>query len=266
VHDRFGRLIDYLRISVTDRCNLRCEYCVPAGGISLLAADRILTFQEICEVASAAVRLGVRKIRLTGGEPLVREGVIDLVAMLAQIPDVEELCLTTNGILLATYAEPLARAGLTRVNVSLDAVDPQAFADITRGGDVSMVFKGIDAAVSAGLTPLKLNCVVHSSSHEPHALAVTEYALSKGLQVRFIRRMNLQNGSFWVVEGGRGGDCASCNRLRLTADGRIKPCLFSDIAFSVKSLGPETALRRAISEKPRAGSICHEHAFCAVGG
>src|SRR3990172_5910297 len=164
--DRFGRAIDYLRISVTDRCNLRCRYCMPPEGVPLLQPKDILSFEEIAEVARSAVGLGVTKIRLTGGEPLVRRGIEVLVRMLAAIDGVADLAMTTNGLLLDQHAAALAAAGLRRVNVSLDAIDPQRYAAVTRGGDVHRVLAGINAARQAGLNPVKLNCVLSSEGHD----------------------------------------------------------------------------------------------------
>ena len=160
MRDPFGREISYLRISVTDRCNLRCRYCMPAEGVKPLAHEDILRFEQIVEVAAEAIRFGFRKFRLTGGEPLVRRGVEDLVAMLAGLDGVEDLAMTTNGTLLAGRAEALKAAGLGRVNVSLDAIDPERYRHITRGGNVADAIAGIEAAIAAGLTPVKINCVV----------------------------------------------------------------------------------------------------------
>jgi cyclic pyranopterin phosphate synthase len=223
--DSYGRTIDYLRISVTDRCNLRCAYCMPPEGVRLFRHEAILTFEEITEVARTAAARGVTKIRLTGGEPLVRRDVVRLVGMLAGIEGVRDLAMTTNGTLLAAHAQALAAAGLRRVNISLDAIDAARYAAITRGGDVRQVMAGIDAARQAGLTPIRLNCVVAADSAEADAQDVTRFAAACGLEVRFIRRMNLSAGSFAVVEGGLGGDCPRCDRLRLSSDGRIRPCL-----------------------------------------
>ncbi len=264
--DRFGREIDYLRVSVTDRCNLACRYCAPPGGIRLLPREGILSFEEIEEVVREAVRLGVRKVRLTGGEPLVRHGIEDLVKRIAGIDGIEDLGLTTNGILLASKARALAGAGLMRVNVSLDTLDPGRYAWITRGGDLRRVLDGVDAALEAGLVPVKLNCVVERSPAEPDARSVARFAAAKGLQVRFIEKMDAARGRFSVVRGGAGGDCPRCNRLRLTADGRIRPCLFSDLDFPVRELGPREALLRAIREKPRAGGACAPGRMQRIGG
>ncbi len=264
--DRYGRIIDYLRVSVTDRCNLRCRYCMPDEGVSLLAPEAILTFEEIAEVARTAVELGIVHIRLTGGEPLVRRHVTVLVGMLATIGGLRDLSMTTNGVLLAERAAALAAAGLRRVNVSLDAIDPQRYAAITRGGDVRRVLAGIEAAQAAGLAPVKINCVVRESSQEPDAQDVAQFAAACGLEARFIREMDLSTGRFAPIEGGAGGRCSRCDRLRLSSDGRIRPCLFSDLGFSVRQLGPRDALLQAIEQKPESGSVCTNHSFHSIGG
>jgi cyclic pyranopterin phosphate synthase len=264
--DRFGREITYLRISVTDRCNLRCVYCMPAEGVPLLSHDDILSFEEITAVARQAVAMGVYKIRLTGGEPLVRRGVPALVRMLKDIPGVKDLAMTTNGILLDEFAPQLAEAGLMRVNISLDTLRPERFAGITRGGDLNRVLAGIEAAEKAGLAPIKLNCVVSESVDEPDAREVARFGRERGLDVRFIKKMDSASGKFSVVVGGMGGDCPRCNRLRLSASGLVRPCLFSDIGFSVRELGTEEALRRAVEKKPEAGGPCSENWIRATGG
>lgn len=264
--DSYGRTIDYLRISVTDRCNLRCMYCMPPDGVRRFRHEDILTFEEITETARVAVAMGITKIRLTGGEPLVRRDIVTLVRMLAEIEAVQDLSMTTNGILLARYAEGLAAAGLHRVNVSLDVLNPVRYAVITRGGDVRQVLRGIDGARRAGLTPIRLNCVVEANSSETDAREVARFAETSGLEVRFIRRMNLADGTFGSVEGGLGGNCQRCNRLRLSSDGQVRPCLFSNIGFSVRELGAAEALARAVGEKPAAGSACTDRPMYAIGG
>ena len=266
MYDSFNRKITYLRMSVTDRCNLRCRYCMPEEGVKPLPHEKILSFEEILEVASYAVAHGVNKIRITGGEPLVRKGIVDLVAQLAKLPGLKDFGMTTNGILLPKFAQQLAAAGLKRVNISLDTVDPEKFKWITRLGDVEAVFKGIAAAQEAGLTPIKLNCVIKNNHNEPDARAVKAFADANGLQVRFIKEMNLETGQFSVVEGGDGGHCASCNRMRLTANGDLKPCLFTDLSYNVRELGVEKAYRQAIQNKPACGSINHLNQFSNIGG
>ena len=264
--DRFGRRIDYLRMSVTDRCNLRCRYCMPPEGVRPLRHEDVLSFEEIADVVRTAVGMGVTKVRLTGGEPLVRRGVVDLVAMLAAVDGIADLAMTTNATLLARFAAALKAAGLMRVNVSLDAVDPARYAEITRGGSVADVLAGIDAARAAGLTPVKLNCVVGESSDEPDARDVATLGARLGLEVRFIHTMDLAAGSFSVVEGGSGGDCPRCNRLRLTSDGYVRPCLLADLQFSVRRLGAREAIERAVAAKPAAGTQCTGALMHGIGG
>ena len=266
MYDRFDRKIDYLRISVTDRCNLRCVYCMPAEGIRLLRHEDILSFDEITEVARIAIELGVRKIRLTGGEPLVRKGIVDLVSMLSAIPGVEDLSMTTNGILLAQFALLLKEAGLRRVNVSLDTLDPDRFRILTRGGDLEEVKRGIMIAREAGLMPVKLNCVTSGHFDPSDAIEVKRFGEENGFEVRLIRQMDLAAGEFYGVEGGDGGKCSLCNRLRLTSNGKIKPCLFNSIGFDVRKLGAREAILRAIDNKPRCGTFNEEEEFFRIGG
>lgn len=264
--DCYNREINYLRISVTDRCNLRCVYCMPPEGIKLLSHKDILTYDEIVDIVKYAVSIGITKIRLTGGEPLVRKGIVNLVEMIAKVKGIKDFAMTTNAILLDKYAKPLADAGLNRVNISLDAIDPSEYQRITRSGDVNKVFEGIDAAIQAGLTPVKFNCVIKKSRDEKNARDVAEYAKEKGLELRYIHQMDLEHGEFSVVEGGRGGDCKRCNRIRLTSNGNVMPCLFSDIAYNVRELGIEEAFTQAIKNKPKSGTTSLENQFYNVGG
>jgi GTP 3',8-cyclase len=264
--DRFSRHINYLRISVTDRCNLRCTYCMPEEGITLLQHDDILSFDEIAGFTRVAVANGIDKVRITGGEPLVRRGIVSLIEMIAAIEGIKDLSITTNGILLADYAADLKRAGLHRVNISLDTIDPVRFREITRVGNIEDVFRGIDAARQAGLLPIKVNCVIRESPEEPDAKAVAEYCRANGLQVRFIEQMNLASGSFSVVHGGEGGNCSVCNRLRLTANGKLRPCLFSDIEIDIRQLGYEEAISQALKLKPACGTVSEKGKFYNIGG
>ncbi len=266
MYDRYNRKIDYLRISVTDKCNLRCYYCMPEEGIRLLNHRDILSYEEIAGFARYAVSQGIRKIRLTGGEPLVRRQITTLVRMLASIKDLEDLAMTTNGMLLEDYADALSKAGLQRVNVSLDSLKPEKYRNITRGGQVDKVRRGIVAAERAGLTPIKINAVMHRYFDDHDRKELLEFGKQNGFQVRFIREMNLVRGTFSVVEGGTGGDCAHCNRLRLTPDGQMKPCLFSNQAFDVRALGPAEGLRRALANKPLSGSVNTACSFNRMGG
>lgn len=264
--DHYNRKINYLRISVTDRCNLRCRYCMPEDGVCMVEHKDILTYEEIQEVVAVAVPLGMDKIRLTGGEPLVRKDIVELVRMIAEVKGVKDIAITTNGVLLEKFAQPLAEAGLHRVNVSLDTMDPEKFNNITRGGDIRKVFAGIEAARLAGLSPIKINCVIQQSSDEPDALAVKQYCLENGLQARFISQMDLSTGHFGIVEGGTGGDCTNCNRLRLTPTGKMKPCLFSDLEFDIREMGIRQAIEAALFGKPEKGTINLSNCFHNIGG
>ena len=266
MYDRNGRNIHYLRISVTDRCNLRCVYCMPENGIELLKHDEILSFEEIASFAKIAVEYGIDKVRLTGGEPLIRKNIGYLIKLLSDINGIKDLSLTTNGILLGEYAVELKDSGLDRVNISLDTMSPIKYDHITRGGDFRKVMKGIDAAEKAGLLPIKINCVVKESSAEPDAVRVRAFCDSRGFIVRFIHQMNLEAGEYSVVEGGTGGDCRLCNKLRLSSDGELRPCLFSDLSFSIRRLGAESAIRMAIGSKPETGTRSLRNTFSMIGG
>ena len=265
MYDRYNRRITYLRISVTDRCNLRCAYCMPLQGVALLDHRDVLSFEEICEVARTAVDMGMDKIRLTGGEPLVRRGVLDLVAMIGRIAGIKDYAMTTNGVLLAQYAAGLRAAGLHRLNIHLDTLDPDRFRRITRGGDLNDVLAGIDAARAAGFARIKLNCVIDETPQEEDAQAVLAFGRDRGMEVRFIRQMRLNEGRFWPVHGGAGGRCGACNRLRLSSDGMIYPCLFSDDSYDVRDLGVEQAFRMAVEGKPLRGRQS-SHPLYGIGG
>ncbi len=264
--DRYGRRITYLRVSVTDRCNLACRYCMIPGRVRFIPPERLLTDGEICEFVRVAVSMGMKKVRLTGGEPLVRPGIVALVEKIASIGGIEDFAMTTNGIFLSRYAQSLADAGLMRVNVSLDTLDADKYRWITRGGDIKDVLEGIKAAERAGLTPIKLNCVVDDFTTHSDIEGVREFARRNGYIARFIRRMRFETGEFHIVQGGDGGNCPICNRLRLTPDGFIKPCLFNDIKFSIRELGYERAIIEAVKNKPRAGTFSKTHEFYNIGG
>ncbi len=264
--DTEGRNITYLRISVTDRCNLRCIYCMPSDGIRLVEHSQILSFDQIVEFTKVAVSMGIEKVRITGGEPLVRKGIELLVERIASVEGIKELTMTTNGTLLEGFAHRLKAAGLNRVNISMDTTDPHRYKEITRGGNISELIKGIYAAKDAGLEPVKLNCVINSSPQELDAAGVAEFAKNNNLQVRFIPLMDLCRGEFGQVIGGDGGNCARCNRLRLTATGLLKPCLFSDVAFDIKELGAVKAIDTALKHKPLRGGSNSTGAFYNIGG
>jgi len=266
MYDRYDRNIHYLRISVTDRCNLRCKYCMPEKGIKPLRHEDILSYEEIASFTKIAVGNGIDKVRITGGEPLTRKNVVHLIQLLANIDGIKDLSLTTNGILLAEFAGQLKDAGLNRVNISLDTIDPDRYGEITRGGDLNRVMQGIDAAETAGLFPIKINCVVAESSDEPDATGVKAFCNSRKFNVRFIHQMDLEAGKYAPVEGGTGGDCKKCNKLRLSSDGNLRPCLFSDLSFNVRTFGAEKAMQMAIDAKPECGTISVQNKFNVIGG
>lgn len=280
MQDLFSRQIEYLRIAVTDRCNLRCTYCMPAEGVALKHHTEILTLEEIYRVVQAAVSLGISKIRLTGGEPLVRKGLVSLVEKIRSLPEIKDISLTTNGILLTKYAQDLKKAGLNRVNISLDTLDKNKFRQITRLGEIGYIHQGIDAALQAGLEPVKLNVVVIKGVNDDEILDFIELTRHKPIHVRFIELMpigesdanaltsyipaeeikqmvertyhlapflNLQGSGpakYYQVPGFRGTAgfigalsqhfCQNCNRLRLTADGKLRPCLHKNIEYDLR--------------------------------
>ncbi len=238
---------------------------MPEDGIKLMEHDDILSFEEIEEFTRLAVKNGITKIRLTGGEPLVRKGIENLVEILSNIDGVEDLSMTTNGILLDQFANKLKAAGLNRVNISMDTVNPDRYCEITRNGDLQRVISGIKAAQKAGLSPIKVNAVLLGEPDE-EILQLKDFCNKHGLKLRFIHQMNLQTGEFSKVEGGDGGNCAKCNRVRLLANGDIKPCLFSDLAYNTRKLGDEKALEMAIGKKPKSGSYNQSGEFYNIGG
>jgi len=239
---------------------------MPEEGIQLLRHADILSYDEISNFTKVAVENGVTKVRITGGEPLVRKGVTALVEMISDIDGTIDLSMTTNGVLLKHYARELKSAGLHRVNISLDTIDPDKFRTITRNGNIRDVFEGIEAAKDARLLPVKINCVIKESKEEEEARGVTRFCKENNLEIRYIRQMDLVKGHFSRVEGGTGGDCNSCNRLRLTANGKLKPCLFNNIEFDIRKLGYEEAIRQAIELKPECGSTNDTDTFYNIGG
>ncbi len=264
--DQYNREINYLRVSVTDRCNLRCTYCMPDCGIKKVPHSKIISFEEIVKVVEFGARNGITKIRLTGGEPLVRKGIEKLVENIAAINGISDISMTTNGTLLKDKAASLANAGLNRVNVSLDTLDKKEYSTITRGGKLKNVLEGIDEAQRCGLEPIKINVVKFKEREVEGLDELIEYANTRNLRLRFIHQMNLQNGEFSVVEGGSGGNCSLCNRLRLTSTGDIKPCLFSGLAYNIRESGIENAFLNAIENKPKCGTYNKSEEFYQIGG
>ncbi|MBI5699283.1 radical SAM protein [Candidatus Saganbacteria bacterium] len=264
--DRFNREIYYLRIAVTDRCNLRCTYCMPEEGIQLKSHGEILSYEEIEEIVKAAVRLGFTKFRLTGGEPLVRKGIVDLVGKLAAIDGVDTLAMTTNGLWLPEFAALLKRAGLDRLNISLDSLIPERYRAITRGGDLNQAIAGIQAAQSAGFEKTKLNVVLVDGFNEDEKENIKKFSETNRLRVRFIKKMDLKTGDYYGVEGGEGGNCSICNRIRLTADGKIRSCLFSDNEIDLRQEGFEAGFKMAIADKPEKGHRSLKREMIQIGG
>jgi GTP 3',8-cyclase len=304
--DSFNRKITYLRISITDRCDLRCVYCMPAKGLPLKDHHDVLRYEEIAQIVRIAAEHGVREVRITGGEPLVRPDLPSLIRMIAEIPGIEDLSLTTNGMLLERQAAALAEAGLNRVNVSLDTLNPEKFKRITRLGKLEKLWRGIEAAESSGLTPIKINTVAMRNVNDDEFLDIARLSLMHPWSIRFIELMPVNNQAPWgddfplpeemyisvqeiksilqplnlvpfMSEVGNGparvfhqpgapgtigfisplGEhfCQQCNRLRLTADGCLRPCLLSDKEIPV--LHPLRAgqpiyplLKKAVDIKP----------------
>jgi len=239
---------------------------MPETGVKALQHEDILSFEEITAFTKIAIANGINKVRITGGEPLVRKNITQLISMLSSLEGLNDLSLTTNGILLEEFAMPLAKAGLNRVNISLDTLNPETYKEITRGGNLTKVLNGITAAKKAGLVPIKINCVIKESSNEPDAIAVKSFCKKKDLNIRFIHLMNLETGEFDVVEGGTGGNCSICNKLRLSSDGYLRPCLFNDTKFNIRELGFENSIQMTIENKPQCGTISFKNKFNEIGG
>lgn len=282
LQDRYNRPVRDLRISVTDRCNFRCTYCMPFDEYVWIDKREILTFEEITRLASLFAGLGANKIRLTGGEPLLRKDLDKLIGKLSPIVGIEDVCLTTNGALLEEQAPALAAAGLRRINISLDTLDARKFKQITKRGDLERVIAGLFAAKRAGLQPIKINAVIERGMNEDDIIPLVEFSRENGFAMRFIEYMDVGNSNNWISEkmvskkeiisridarfplrevgrdhgsapsvdyafaDGRGDIgviasvtepfCASCTRARLTADGKLVTCLFSDHGHDLKGL------------------------------
>ena len=294
--DSFGRAITYVRLSVTDRCDLRCIYCM-AEDMTFLPRSEVLSIEELVLLSKTLCELGVTKLRITGGEPLIRGGIIELMQQLGQISQLQELCLTTNGTHLAQHAQALKDAGVDRINISLDSLNPERFRELTRFGDIAQVFSGIKAAQHAGFARIKLNCVAlkHYNAHE--ASELVRFALNEGLDISFIEEMPLgrinshgraaefissaelrsqigKSLALYPIQANSGGParywqaegfgsrigfisphsenfCSSCNRVRVTATGKLILCLGQDNSADLRAAmrnnaAPELALREAL--------------------
>jgi cyclic pyranopterin phosphate synthase len=307
--DSFGRAHDNLRISVTDRCNVRCFYCMPETGVHFVDRREILDFEEIERFVRIAVTLGIRKLRVTGGEPLVRRDLPVLIERLSAIPGIQDLALTTNGVLLPKLAEPLYRAGLRRINVHLDTLDRQRFLQITRRDEIDKVFAGLEACKSLGYKKIKINAVAVKNLVEPDIVPLAVYARKNGFEVRYIEFMPLDAQNLWdkskvlladdivamlsreiaplvpvpdpdprapaseyqFSDGiGRIGliasvsrpFCLNCNRLRLTADGKLRYCLFAidedDVKTPLRSGASDEEIAEVIRRNVAAKWVGHE--------
>ena len=266
MRDRFSREISYLRISVTDRCNLRCRYCMPEEGVPLKHHDDLLSLEQIVDVVRAGVGLGVTKVRLTGGEPLLRRGIVDLVRQLRGIAGLDYLAMTTNGILLPKFAQELREAGLHGVNISLDTLDPHRYRDLTRGGDVTRAVAGVDAACAAGFSPIKINAVVSETRAKDDVDALAKFCAARGIVLQRIREYTLTADKRENIEYERPPRCTECNRLRLTADGKLKPCLHSNHEIPVNLDDPGESIKQAVAAKPAHGALCSNRSMMAIGG
>ena len=292
--DRYGREISYLRLSVTDRCNLRCRYCMPPEGVPKRRHEEMLTEEETVMAVETAAELGIRKLRITGGEPLVKKNILSLCRKVSAVPGIQETCLTTNGILLPQYAGALKEAGVERLNISLDTLDPGRYAAITCGGRLQDALDGIEAALQAGFSKVKINAVLIGGFNDDEIAGLAELTRRWPADVRFIELMPTTGQSafpesaflpgdtvktvlpeltyagsgegpaeHWKLPGAQGRIglicpvrrpfCSSCSRLRLTADGKLKPCLHSAEEYSIKGLSGEDMRKqfiRAIQNKP----------------
>ena len=291
--DNQGRNIRYLRLSVTDRCNFRCRYCMPAEGVCKREHSEMLSFEELTEIVRTAVSLGVSKVRLTGGEPLVRRSIVDLCRSLRTIDGLDELTMTTNGALLPQYAAELKQAGVDRLNISLDTLNEDKFASLTRGGSLADTLAGLDAAWNAGFRGTKLNAVLLGGVNADEIPALAQLAQDGKYEVRFIELMPIGECADWPRERFLSADavlhalpelqrlqnegvaeryrmpgwkgkiglirpmshrfCADCDRIRVTADGRLKPCLHSAQEIPLRGLHGENlerALREGMFGKP----------------
>ncbi len=267
--DPYGRIVTYLRVSVTDRCNFRCSYCMPADGVVWKPRSAILRYEEIERIARVAAALGISKIKITGGEPLLKRNIERLVGLLSAIDGIRDIGMSTNGSLLtAKKAVSLKSAGLCRVNVSLDTLDPWMFSRITRGGDIRRVLDGIQAACAAGLAPVKINMVIFENTTDSEVGAMRNFCENSGLVLQTIRRFSLhcRDTKDTGMETQRPPQCFRCDKLRLTADGMLKPCLFSDTEIPIDPDNIKQSLAAAAAAKPMRGRVCSNRIMNQIGG
>jgi len=292
MQDKFGRTITYLRLSVTDLCNLRCKYCMPEKGICKKHHDEMLSEDEMVLAVEAAASIGIKKIRITGGEPLVKKNILSICERVSKVSGIDELCVTTNGIMLKNYAKGLLEAGVQYINISLDTLDAEKYKEITRGGDLHKVLEGIEEAIKVGFKKIKLNAVLINGFNDDEIRQLAELTIDKPIDMRFIELMPMIDtafdenayvpvtkvldvlpelevlkvdgvaklykfpnslGSIGLISPVSDNFCASCNRIRLTADGKFKPCLHSSDEFSIKGLdfaGILEQTKNAVLAKP----------------
>lgn len=296
--DSYGRDITYMRVSVTDLCNLRCRYCMPAEGVIKKNHDDIMSEEEIITVIEVASELGIRKIRFTGGEPLIKKNIVSICRRTHEIPGINEICITTNGILLPRFAESLKDSGVERVNISLDTLRPEKYSYITRGGNIADVLRGIESAMSAGFR-VKINTVLIRGFNDDEISDMAGMTRSHDIDIRFIELMpmveNFADGfissnkifaslpnleplesdgvaKIYRLKNAKGrigfispiseSFCNSCNRIRLTADGYLKPCLHSDTEIFIRHKTKheiKSLITRAIMSKPKRHHLCENH-------
>lgn len=317
--DRYKRNTSYMRISITDLCNMRCQYCMPVSGVEKKLHQNLLSFEDIASIVKAAVPVGIEKIRVTGGEPLVRKGIVTLVDQINHIDGIKEIAMTTNGTMLKNMAKKLKNAGLKRFNISIDSLNPERYEEITRGGNLNDVLEGIEEVLDLGMTPIKLNTVVIGGLNDDEVSDFAALTLDKPIDVRFIELMPVGQASQWAKErfisndvlldklghlltesaekgsparyyrlpGAKGRIgfinpishhfCHECNRLRLTSDGKLKPCLHSNEEIDLKPVLHQSIeditqlIEKAISQKPEKHrldqeAICTTRNMCQIGG
>ncbi|MDD3193823.1 MAG: GTP 3',8-cyclase MoaA [Oscillospiraceae bacterium] len=292
--DIYGRQINYLRLSVTELCNLRCRYCMPEDGICKKRHEEMLTEEEMVMAVEAAASLGISKLRITGGEPLVKKNILSICKNVSGVEGIREVCITTNGTLLPQLAKPLREAGIRRVNISLDTLDQSKYAYITRRDSLGRAIAGIESAVNAGFEQVKINSVLIGGFNDDEIVALAELTMKYPVDVRFIELMPMYDGGelgqramvnnqvvlerlpqlektdgdggvaqLYRLPGAKGNIglispvshlfCSECNRIRLTADGKLKPCLHSNTEYNIKGLGYEAMVeqfRKTITGKP----------------
>lgn len=306
--DTYGRSIEYLRLSVTELCNLRCRYCMGEEGVCKKTHEEMLTEEEMVRAVEVGAKLGITKLRITGGEPLVKPNILSICRRTAAVPGIRQVCLTTNGILLPDLAVPLREAGVRRVNISLDTLNPEKYACITRRGRLSQALEGLEAALKAGFEKVKINTVLIDGFNDNEIRPLAELTLRYPVDLRFIELMPMGTGNFgkeaflscdvvperlpelepvpadggvarlYRLPGALGcvglisplshQFCGHCNRLRLTADGKLKPCLHSGEEIPIKGLSEaemEAAFRLAIAKKPRCHGLLSQEQTSAAG-